>query len=121
MKTLLLLSLFNQDFCHQIIKDYKLVAELETISEEIANYSPEEWMSLPVLFDFQYEECIPTQAVQRSLMRTSQGDVLEMVTTNEDSCDGGNSYGFIRRYPSKEVIAHIYDYDFYCQEDWRNK
>lgn len=124
MFSLLLLSLsFNtlaKDLCHTIIKDYKLEAEHKVLSVKNAEYTKAQWAKLPVLFDFEYKSCIPTKSVKRSIIELDTGIKLEIVKTNDDVCDGGNTYGFVRNISTKEVVAHIYDYDFYCQEDWRN-
>lgn len=124
MFSVLLLTLsfntFAKDLCHTIVKDYKFEAQHEVLSTKNADYTKAEWSRLPVLFDFDYKSCIPTQSVKRSVVQLESGIKLEIVKTNDDICDGGNTYGFVRNLESSEVVAHIYDYDFYCKEDWRN-
>ncbi len=45
-----------------------------------------------------------------------EGHTLSLVYTIEDSCDGGNSYGYIVDENGK-LFATIEDYDIYCIEE----
>lgn len=47
---------------------------------------------------------------------TFEGHTLNLVYTIEDSCDGGNSYGYIVDENGK-IFASIQDYDIYCVEE----
>jgi len=38
------------------------------------------------------------------------------VKTKDDSCDGGNTYGSVFSYNFKEVVAHIYDSEYICED-----
>lgn len=75
----------------------------------------EEWKSLDVISAFPYNEC--RDAISRSLISV-EGKNYWVFRSNEDHCDGGNTYGAIYSEDLKTPIAHIYDSDIYCEEDW---
>lgn len=51
-------------------------------------------------------------------MATAEGDTLIQLTTFEDECDGGNTYGYILKGSLEgEVVAEIHDGDLYsCKQ-----
>ena len=61
-------------------------------------------------FDSQYCQNALTQDIM-----TFKGQSLNLIYTIEDSCDGGNSYGYISDSQGL-VVATIQDSDIYCQD-----
>ncbi len=47
-------------------------------------------------------------------IKTLPGQVFETVISNEDNCDGGNSYGIIKSLNSDKVIATVEDSFINC-------
>lgn len=76
----------------------------------------EVWKSIDVIASFPYKEC--HGAISQSLIEV-EGQKYWVFRSREDHCDGGNTYGSIYSEDLKTPIAHIYDSDVYCEEDWR--
>jgi len=78
----------------------------------------ENWKSVDVLADMDYSRC--ADAVTQTVIQVENKQYW-MFKTHKDACDGGNSYGAIYSYDLKTPIAHIYDSEIVCQEDWRKE
>ncbi len=76
----------------------------------------EVWKSIDVIASFPFKEC--HEAIKQSLIKVD-GQNYWVFRSTEDHCDGGNTYGSIYSEDLKTPIAHIYDSDVYCEEDWR--
>ena len=50
--------------------------------------------------------------IKQMMVTTSSGVIFYAIHTNEDHCDGGNSFGILVN-SQKQTIGHIYDGDFY--------
>lgn len=64
------------------------------------------------LGDFDYESC--KDAVTEVTMQAADGSRIRMLYTNEDSCDGGNSYGIVIDDKTLAPVALINDSDISC-------
>ncbi len=73
------------------------------------------WNDLDVLFRYEYNSCI--DELVQTLLQVN-GELILMLSTMSDGCDGGNSYGAYYTLDLKTPIAHIYDGDVYCKKDW---
>lgn len=62
--------------------------------------------------EFRYEEC--KDAIKEVTMKRPNGSSFRMIYTNEDHCDGGNSFGFIIESKTLTPIAVIHDSDISC-------
>ncbi len=62
--------------------------------------------------EFKYEEC--RDAIREVVMKRPNGTHFNMVYTNRDYCDGGNSFGFIVEAETLLPIAVIHDSDISC-------
>lgn len=52
------------------------------------------------------------KSIKQMKVTTLSGVIFYAIHTNEDHCDGGNSFGIIVN-SQKQTIGHIYDGDFY--------
>tara|TARA_R110002049_G_scaffold63125_7_gene168132 strand:- start:566 stop:1144 length:579 start_codon:yes stop_codon:yes gene_type:complete len=89
---------------------------------DYSNYSggieltKEIWKTIDVVASFPYERC--KDAIRQSTIEVDGANYI-VFRSVEDECDGGNTYGSIYTEDLKTPIAHIYDSDIYCEEDWR--
>ncbi len=83
--------------------------EVDTPSFEQSLLGSSQLIKLIGEFDSQYCQNALTQD-----MMTFKGQSLNLIYTIEDSCDGGNSYGYITDSQGL-VVATIQDSDIYCQ------
>lgn len=75
----------------------------------------ENWETIDVVFAFDRERC--QGALSQELFEV-EGKLYWKFRTIKDYCDGGNTYGAVYSYDLKTPHTHIYDGDYYCQEDW---
>jgi len=78
----------------------------------------EEFIANPIFNQFEngdeyYEDCKDALRYVEFAHPTT-GTQFKAIYTIEDSCDGGNSYGYITKIDSKDIIAEIGDSEFYC-------
>lgn len=73
----------------------------------------DEFNKIPNLSEFDYEEC-RDHLTGRMLQSTITGKKYLAITTNDDSCDGGNSYGALLDEKFENVVADINDGGIYC-------
>ena len=97
------------DFCKSFPDDiggkpYKVLRKGNVLTEE-------NWDKIDVISDFDYDDC--KDAVAQDLTKVN-GKFYWVFYTNEDRCDGGNSFGSIYTYNLKTPVAHIYDSFVYC-------
>lgn len=78
----------------------------------------EVFKSIDVLAGMDYEQC--KDAISQSAIVVDGKSYIQF-TSHEDSCDGGNTYGSIMSEDLSTSVAHIYDGDVYCEEDWREE
>lgn len=112
---------------------FSLTIEASVTCEDIKNYveansksasslkavlTKEQWKGLDVLVEYDYEAC--HDAFSQDYI-TVKGESLTVFKSFEDRCDGGNTYGAIFTDDLKTAIAHIYDGDIYCEEDWNEE
>lgn len=111
---LTLLSLSLASFANLKCED---IAEIETESMGSFNIlNKDNWKSIDVISNMDYESC--KNAISQTLFKF-EGELYWKFASYEDECDGGNTYGVIYSYDLKTPIAHIYDSDTYCENDWR--
>ncbi|PIP88932.1 MAG: hypothetical protein COW01_05085 [Bdellovibrionales bacterium CG12_big_fil_rev_8_21_14_0_65_38_15] len=118
MKTLISVFLFtmalnaNSSVCKTFQEgdfDYANHTAGDVLTKEV-------WKSIDVVASFPFKEC--HDAISQSLIKVD-GQNYWVFRSTEDHCDGGNTYGSIYSEDLKTPIAHIYDSDIYCEEDWR--
>ena len=63
--------------------------------------------------NFIYDEC-KESLTSKVLKSKISGKIYTAIITNDDDCDGGNSYGALFYKPKKEVLADINDGGIYC-------
>ena len=98
--------------CEELLKNEDTVRD--ATSGEFTDYA--NWFNYDVLVSFDRAACEDVHGVGQTYFDIN-GETLVKTYTNEDSCDGGNTYGLIQDEAGK-VIAHIYDGDLYCEKDW---
>lgn len=91
-------------------------AEAMKVLREGKDLTRERWKSIDVIAGFPYDKC--KDSVSQDLVKI-KGQLIWRFTTEDDSCDGGNSYGAFYTYDLRTPIAHVYDSDVYCGSDWR--
>jgi hypothetical protein len=89
--------------------------EIEELGEG-AILTRENWKMVDVIADMDYRNCGDGQITQSKIQ--IDGETFWQFTSNDDSCDGGNSYGSIMTEDLTTAVAHIYDSDLTCA-DWR--
>lgn len=100
--------------CEDLIKNSETNEYTSLKSTDFTDYA--NWFSYDVLVSLDKESCRKANAIGQTTFSLN-GESFTRITSNEDSCDGGNTYGVIVD-SNKKAIAHIYDGDIYCQEDW---
>ena len=98
------------DVCKQMEKTEELV-----VLREGSVLTKENWNKIDVIFNFDYESCHDAFLQELILFN---GRFYWKMGSMEDRCDGGNTYGAIYNYRLTTPIAHVYDGDIYCEEDW---
>lgn len=63
--------------------------------------------------DFDYDSCFDA-LVYKTFLNPQTNEEFKAIYSNEDHCDGGNSYGYITSAKDTKIIATIQDSDFYC-------
>jgi len=89
-----------------------LYIELESAPITLSEY---EFNQIPNFADgqFNYEEC--SEALRFKTMRSLiTGRIFTAVYTNEDECDGGNSYGALFNEDMSKIVGNIGDSDISC-------
>jgi hypothetical protein len=76
------------------------------------------WKSFDVIANFRFNECADGVAQEQIEVN---GEKFWSFKTNDDACDGGNTYGAIYSSDLKTPIAHIYDGSVMCEQDWLDK
>ncbi len=76
------------------------------------------WKNFDVVASFESRQCV--EYISQSLLQI-EGELFWMFYSTNDICDGGNTYGSIYTFDLSEVVAHIYDQDIGCQDDWREE
>jgi hypothetical protein len=118
LSTILLMLSFavsaNQSVCQQMLTSENNDNNLKVI-EEVEVLTKETWYQTDVVLNFSYEDCY--SAVKQELIEFN-GIKYYRFRSIDDSCDGGNTYGAIYSLDLKTPIAHIYDYDLYCEDNW---
>ncbi|MFK8136797.1 MAG: hypothetical protein AB8E15_00415 [Bdellovibrionales bacterium] len=84
----------------------KAVADINSLSEA-------EWAQLPIIKDFDQKYCLGAFSTQE--LKSYGGKVLVQIVSEQDDCDGGNSYGIVIDKVNLKVIAAIQDSDYYCE------
>lgn len=114
---LMLISLSNhatEEVCQQMLDQendeniFKVIKKVEVLTKET-------WYQTDVVLNFPFESCY--DSVAQELIEFNGVQYYRFRST-DDSCDGGNTYGSIYTLDLKTPIAHIYDYDMYCEKDW---
>ena len=77
------------------------------------------WKNFDVVAAMSKEQCLEN-GFSQTLIEIG-GEKFYRIVSNEDFCDGGNSYGSIYREDLKTPVAHIYDGDFTCESDGWSK
>ena len=106
-------SAANDGICQSIVNQ----TEEDTLNvlASVDVLTREQWYKTDVILNFSYDEC--KEHVAQELIEVNGVQYYRFRTT-EDSCDGGNTYGSIYSQDLSTPVAHIYDYDTYCREDW---
>jgi hypothetical protein len=73
------------------------------------------WKNFDVIANFRFNEC--SDGMLQELIEVN-GEKFWSLKTNNDACDGGNTYGAIYAFDLKTPVAHIYDSDIICESDW---
>lgn len=84
--------------------------EIETGKISLAK---EEFEANITFSDFDYANCHDA-LIYKVFVNPITSDIFRAVYTNEDFCDGGNSYGYITLNNDSKIIAIIQDSDFNC-------
>ncbi|EQC43728.1 hypothetical protein [Bacteriovorax sp. Seq25_V] len=84
--------------------DFKMTKE-----EFAANRIFNQWDDI----DESYEYCKDAMRYLEFSHPTT-GEEFKAIYTIEDSCDGGNSFGYITKIDSTDIVAEIGDSEFYC-------
>lgn len=121
MKTLITLlmlislpTLANSTVCQQMVSEednenvFKVLGEVQVLTKET-------WYQTDVVLNFSYEDCY--DSIRQELVEFNGVEYYRFRSV-DDSCDGGNTYGSIMTKDLKTPIAHIYDSDMYCEQDW---
>lgn len=124
MKTILLflsltlsLNTYAASTCKALQKLQESGAELEVLRKgDVLN--KDNWKSIDVILSFNRNECL--ESTSQQLVRVN-GELVWRFASTEDSCDGGNTYGSFYSYDLKTPVAHIYDGEIYCEDDWREE
>jgi len=79
------------------------------VSESIASGLPKTFLIFEPLKDFTVKNGCKGAVVAQRIMVKSTGEIFTAYKTNEDRCDGGNSYGFVVRGLSikKTTVAYL--------------
>ncbi|MCK5882726.1 MAG: hypothetical protein KAG61_03485 [Bacteriovoracaceae bacterium] len=86
---------------------------VDVLYETTAQMTEKEFNSTPVFNDgFEYQSC--KDSVREFAFMDMEGNEFKIMYTNEENCDGGNSYGVIVDMNSSKIIAHINDSDISC-------
>lgn len=91
--------------------------KVEVLREGDILNSKENWNKVDVIVNFDREQC--KGYVDQELLRIN-GEYYWKFRTNDDPCDGGNSYGSLMTYDLSKAVAHMYDGDWYCPESWND-
>lgn len=100
--------------CEKLTRDGALVPMTKVVSQYLVLSRPT-WKRLSVINEHSFYHC---KGRVRQDIYAHNGQWYKTITTYEDNCDGGNVYGVLTNLRGK-VIAHIYDGDYYCPQDWR--
>lgn len=85
-----------------------LESEAVSVLYEGKTTIPQELFSTTQPFvDFDYESC--SAALYEVVFLDMDGEEYRAVFSNEDQCDGGNTYGFIMNVSTKVSVAQIHD------------
>jgi hypothetical protein len=76
------------------------------------------WKNFDVIANFRFSEC--SDGVMQEIIEVN-GEKIWSFKTNDDACDGGNTYGAIYASDLITPIAHIYDGDIICESDWKDE
>ncbi len=125
-KTILFLSVFatamslNAAECPKDLKDYNLSDFLQGESSTVGELTVDgpykltltrrKFEKLNGFKGFSYDRCKDSL---KELIVESKTNKFVFYYTNEDSCDGGNSYGVI--FKNSKVVGNIQDQQFYCR------
>ena len=109
-----LTTLAGQEVCQQMVEgednenSFKVIKEVEVLTKDT-------WYQTDVVLSFSFDECY--ESMKQELIEFN-GVQYYRFRSIDDSCDGGNTYGSIYTLDLKTPIAHIYDYDLYCEDNW---
>lgn len=85
-----------------------LESESVTVLLEGKTVVPQELFTTTQPFvEFDYPSC--QAALYEVVFLDMEGEEYRAVFSNEDQCDGGNTYGFIMNVSSRQVVAQILD------------
>jgi len=73
------------------------------------------WKSFDVIAQMDRRQC--KDSISQELIRV-KGELFWRFASDDDGCDGGNSFGSIYSYDLKTVVAHIYDSEVTCSKTW---
>lgn len=100
--------------CKRMLETYPEFQDIKT--DERFTLTEIDWNEIHVFTAFKYDSCHNHLTHEVFFFESKE---YVMITTNNDYCDGGNSYGAIFTSDAKKTpIAHIYDSDMYCDADW---
>jgi hypothetical protein len=85
--------------------------EFKLISKEKTDFPTDPSLHL-YLEDFSSVDC--KDAMVKATISILPDLSYDLVYTNEDECDGGNSYGYVLISGTNEPVATIEDTDIYC-------
>lgn len=105
----------GSSLCEQLQRHDQSNSKLKVL-KNVDILNQDNWYNIDVVLGLQYKRC--KNSIKQELI-SFKGQKLYRFRSVEDSCDGGNTYGSIYSLDLKTPIAHIYDYDTYCQSSWR--
>lgn len=115
LMSLLLLMVTASSYAETTCQDFKNEEAVIEVIQEKKILNKENWKDIDVISNFDKEQC--KDSILQELIKVN-GEYFWRFQTNEDSCDGGNTYGSIYTSDLKKPIVHIYDSEVVCENDW---
>lgn len=107
LAALVSLNTFAFDFNGLELQDVLENESITVITEGKTTIPQEQFYSTEPFVNFDYEAC--SSALYQVQFLDMDGNEFRAIFSNEDQCDGGNTYGFIMDLTSGKVIAQIID------------
>lgn len=95
------------DFTGLELNDVLENEAISVITEGKTTIPQDQFSATEPFVNFDYEAC--SSALYQVQFLDMEGNEYRAIFSNEDQCDGGNTYGFIMDLTSGKVVAQIID------------